>query len=334
MKRKIPTLKEKVLSAETTPPAQQPNSLHIVCFSLWTVKFLHCSLTVFLLFPRGRNSSKRQPTWITILFYHNDGGHFQLLSKHWSICWSLLFKKQCCFTETNSWICHMDIYIDMNYIMFLNFDSINILFCLAVNFSFSSFSFSAFNLFSLSSVAMQNCLKDIQAINVQVGLNWVKQAAWCADRLFSSNISTKSPLWHHVGQSWSLGARSPCSVLHNDLVHHSWAQLHFPYSPTASTSGLMTRSSGLTSFMGKYFNFSHGKNCHLAQVSWLPYTSVRIISLKTYFFGQQGENTVLFLSFLSKYLYLIYVNSQKQDRTMNSTWAQQLPINDTYAGSE
>lgn len=87
-------------------------------------------------------------------------------------------------------------------------------------------------------------------------------------------------------------------------------------SSCLTASGLMTRSSGLTSFMGKYFNFSHGKNCHLAQLSWLPYTSVRIISLKNYLLGQQGETTVFFLSFLSKNLYLIHVNSQKQDRTM------------------
>lgn len=93
----------------------------------------------------------------------------------------------------------MDIYIDMKYIMFLNFDSINILLCFTVNSSFSPFPFPALNLFSFPSVAMQNCLKDIQAINVHVGLNWAKQAAWCADRLFSSNISTKSPLWHRVG---------------------------------------------------------------------------------------------------------------------------------------
>lgn len=83
--------------------------------------------------------------------------------------------------------------------MFLSFDSINILLCFTVYSSFSPFSFPALNLFSLPSVAMQNCLKDIQAINLHVGLNWAKQAPWCADRLFSSNISAKSPLWHRVG---------------------------------------------------------------------------------------------------------------------------------------
>lgn len=108
----------------------------------------------------------------------------------------------------------------------------------------------------------------------------------------------------------------------------------FPLQSNCFTaSGLVTRSSGLTSFMGKYFSFFHGKNCHLAQASQLHHTSVRIISLKTCFLGQQGENTVLFLLFFSpKILNPIYVNSQKQDRTMDSTWAQRLPINDTYSG--
>lgn len=135
-------------------------------------------------------------------------------------------------------------------------------------------------------------------------------------------------------QSWSPGARSPCSVLHNDFAHHSWTQLHFPYSPIASQllgwwhavlDSPLSWESILTFPMEKIATWP---KC------WLPYTSVRIISLKTYFFGQQGKNTVLFLSFLSKNLYLIHVNSLKQDWTMDSTWAQQLPINGTYAGSK
>lgn len=157
----------------------------------------------------------------------------------------------------------MDIYIDMYYIMFLNFDSINIFF-FTVNPSFSPFSFAALNLFSLSSVAMQNCLKDIQAINVHVGLNWAKQAAWCADRLFSSNISAKSPLWHPVLKSWStFPMQCPAQWLCSPQLDPTALPLQ---SNCLAASGLMTRSSGLTSFMGKYFNFSHGKNCHLAQV--------------------------------------------------------------------
>lgn len=132
---------------------------------------------------------------------------------------------------------------------------------------------------------MPNHLKDVQAINMHVGLNCAEQAAYYVDRLFSSNVWTNSPLWHCVGKSWSLGPRSSCSILHRWRCSPQLGPTALPsQSDCLTSSGLMACSSGLTSFVGKYGNSSHGKNCHLVQLSWLPYTYIRIISLKTIIF--------------------------------------------------
>lgn len=161
----------------------------------------------------------------------------------------------------------MDIYIDIKCIMFLSFDSrVNLLFLFTVYSFFSTFFFGCFP-FPLYSVP--DHLKDVQAINMHVGLNCAKQVPCYVDRLFSSNVQTKSPLWHCVGKSWSSGAYSSCSVLHRWPCSLQIGPAALPsQSDCLTSSGLIACSSGLTSFMGKYVNSSHGKNCHLVQVSW------------------------------------------------------------------
>lgn len=56
-----------------------------------------------------------------------------------------------------------------------------------------------------------------------------------------------------------------------------------------------------------------------------------------YFLGQQGEDMVLFLLFFTSKNLQIITHKESQTRQKkqwtDSTWAQQLPINDTYTGS-
>lgn len=162
----------------------------------------------------------------------------------------------------------MDIYIDINCIMLLSFDSrVDLLFLFTAFFFFSTF-FFFWICFPFPLYSMRDHLKDIQAINMHMSLNCAKQVPCYVDRLFSSNVQTKS-LWHCVGKSWSSGACSWCSVLHRWPCSLQLGPAALPsQSDCLTSSGLIACSSGLTSFMGKYVNSSHGKNCHLVQVSW------------------------------------------------------------------
>lgn len=170
---------------------------------------------------------------------------------------------------------------------------------------------------------MPNHLKDVQAINMHVGLNCAKEVACCVDRLFSSNVWTKSPLWHCVGKSWSPSAPSSWSVPCRWPYSLQLAQLRFPHSQIASHLLGWWHAA-----LASPFSWESTLTLPMEKIAtWPKYPDPILTSLHIcqnnfienyYLLDQQGEGVVLFLPFFpSKNLYVIHMKCHRQERRNN-----------------